>query len=169
MTIWTHIVDGIIVDIGNRPLGADAGGQWLEPLTDANAHLAGYFPVTETPRPADTDTTTHDRTVELVNGVPTVVWTPRAWTADEQTARQADTNRTTVDAAITAALAELQSIIDAPAVDTVPAGTLTTAQLSQGLRVLRDAVQANRAGTKRLARTLRHVVRYTRGDFDGTD
>lgn len=50
----------------------------------------GIFEVVETTRPADTDTTTHDRTVELVAGVPTVVWTQRAKTDDELVAdRQA--------------------------------------------------------------------------------
>ena len=38
----------------------------------------------ETPRPDDTATTTHDRAVELVDGVPTVTWTARPWTATEQ-------------------------------------------------------------------------------------
>lgn len=49
-----------------------------------------------TPKPADTDTDTHDRSIELVNGTPTVVWTSRPWTADELTARTASANDTTI-------------------------------------------------------------------------
>ena len=37
----------------------------------------GWHEITNTARPDDTDTTTHDRTIELVAGVPTVVWTER--------------------------------------------------------------------------------------------
>lgn len=147
-------------------------GQWVLGLRDAPVSLqeaCGWFTVTDTPRPTDTDTTTHDRSLELVGNVPTVVWTARPWTADELTARQADNNRTTIDQAITDALAELQAIVDAPAVADVPAGTLTTAQLSNGLRTMRDAVQANRAGAQRIARTLRHTIRLARGDYDGID
>jgi hypothetical protein len=47
----------------------------------------GWEPVVTTERPADTDTTTHDYSVELVDGVPTEVWTPRPWTQAELDAR----------------------------------------------------------------------------------
>ena len=154
---------------GRLPRGADADGQWIEPVTEANAASCGWFPVVDVARPADTTTDTHDRTVQLVDGTPTVVWTQRAWTVDELAARQAEANRQTIDAAIAGALAELQQIIDGPTVATVPAGTLTTAQLSTGLRTLRDEVALNRAGVKRVAGTLRHTVRLVRGDYDAVD
>ena len=53
----------------------------------------GWLPVTTTERPADTDTTTTDRS--LGSGeTPVEVWTPRPWTVEELTAReQADTER----------------------------------------------------------------------------
>ena len=169
--------------VTNNTVNAEAGrpptsarrldtGQWVLGLRDAPVLLqeaCGWFAVTDTARPADTDTTTHDRTVELVNGTPTVVWTERPWTVEELAARQAAANASTIDTAITNALAELQAIVDAPAVPTVPAGTLTTAQLSNGMRELRDAVQANRAGTQRIAATLKHTIRLARGDYEGTD
>lgn len=43
----------------------------------------GIYEVVQTPRPDDTATTTHDRDIELVDGVPTVVWTERAKTQAE--------------------------------------------------------------------------------------
>lgn len=129
----------------------------------------GWFPVVDTPRPADTPTETTDRSIELVAGQPTVVWTPRLWTADELTARQQDANRTTIDTAITNAITELQQIIDGPTIATVPDGTLTAAQLSNIVRGLRDEAQLNRAGIKRVAGTLRHTIRLVRGDYDGID
>jgi hypothetical protein len=166
---YALVIDGTIEAIGRLPKGGDADGQWIEPLTVDNAHLAGWFPVVDTPRPADTDTTTHDRSVQLANGTPTTVWTPRPWSANELAARQADSNRQTIDAAITNALAELQQIVDAPAVASVPAGTLTTAQLSNGLRVLRDEVAANRNALRRISSTLRHTIRLARGEYDDVD
>jgi hypothetical protein len=93
--MYAHITNNTIDTIGRLPKAADANGQWLT-LTADNAHLAGWFEVVDAARPADTDTTTHDRSVELVDGTPTVVWTPRAWTTDEQTARTAKANGTTI-------------------------------------------------------------------------
>ena len=61
-----------------RPLGAP-DGVW----TDELAALCGFVPIVETARPADTATDTTDRTVQLVNGVPTVVWVTRAKTPAE--------------------------------------------------------------------------------------
>ena len=81
----------------------------------------------------------------------------------------ADVNRPIIEAAIVAALAELDALIAAPAVATVPAGTLTTAQLSTAMREMRDAVQANRAGAQKVAATLKRTIRLVRGDFDGID
>lgn len=67
---------------------------------------AGWFPVTTTPRPADTDTTTHDLSVTLVNGSPVETWTPRPWTVEEVAARAAQ-------AAAEAKAAEDRAILDA--------------------------------------------------------
>lgn len=62
-----------------RPLGAP-NGIW----TDELAALCGFVPIVETDRPADTDTHTTDRTVEMVNGAPSVVWVSRPKTDDEK-------------------------------------------------------------------------------------
>ena len=55
------------------------------PATDPA--LSGWLPVTDAARPADTDTTTHDYSVELIAGQPVVTWTPRPWTAAELASR----------------------------------------------------------------------------------
>jgi len=101
---YVHVTNDTIDTVGRLPKAADADGQWLT-LTPDNAHLAGWFEVVDVPRPADTDTTTHDRSVELVNGTPTVVWTPRDWTADDLTARTAEANSTTIRTQAEAAMA----------------------------------------------------------------
>lgn len=120
-------------------------------------------------RPADDDTYIHDRTIELVDGIPTVVWTPHPRTDIEVEERRRHSNWVQIDAAINAALDELQQIIDAPPVVAVPDGVLTLVQLSAGMRQLRDAVQDNRAGIQRIATTLRQTIRLVRSDFNATD
>jgi hypothetical protein len=171
---YAYVTSGTIQAVGGIPTAARRldTGQWVLGLPDApvdTQQACGWFAVVDTPRPADTDTTTHDRSVELVAAVPTVVWAARPWTVDELAARQATANQSTIDAAITQALAELDTLIAAPAVAAVPDGTLTTAQLSNAMRSMRDAVQQNRAGAQRVARTLKQTIRLVRGDFDDVD
>jgi hypothetical protein len=48
-------------------------------------------PVTETPRPADTETVKHDEKIVLVDGVPTQAWMPRDLTPAEIEAANAST------------------------------------------------------------------------------
>lgn len=70
---------------------------------------------------------------------------------------------------LTERIALLDSLIAYPDVPAVPAGTLTTAQLSTVARALRDEVQANRQGAQRLAEQVRDLFRYIRGDFSQLD
>ena len=57
----------------------------------------GYQEVVSTPRPTD-DSTNWELSIENVDGVPTEVWTPLAWTAEELAAReQADAERARVE------------------------------------------------------------------------
>lgn len=86
---------------------------------------------------------------------------------DAEAEREA--NRTAIDAGISTALTKLDTLIAAPALADVPTGTLTTAQLSNIVRALRDAGQANRAGAQDVARVLKQTIRLVRGDFDDID
>ena len=68
-------------------------GRWWDtregaPNRDAHLAAVGIVPLVDTVRPADTDTTTHDRSVALVDGTPTVVWTARPWTEPELRQRE---------------------------------------------------------------------------------
>jgi hypothetical protein len=74
-----------------------------------------------------------------------------------------------VEQRITEALAELDAIVNYPAVDTVPTGTLTTAQLSNVARAMRTAIHENRVGIQRVAALLHDTIRLVRGDFDNID
>lgn len=89
--MWAHIAAGVITAWGDLPvLWWDGSRQW--DLRDpANIAAAGWVEVAETARPADTPTTTTVETVELVDGIPTQVWMPRALTAEEIEAANAAT------------------------------------------------------------------------------
>ena len=174
LTTYAHVDNNQIEAVGRLPNSARRldDGAWVMGLDTAPTALqeaTGWHEVTDTPRPDDTATTTHDRSIDLVAGTPTVVWTERDKTQAELDGEQAQANRTTIDTAITNALTELQTLIDAPEVGAVPAGTMTTAQLSAVVRSMRDVVQQNRAGAQRIALTLKQTIRLVRGDFGGID
>jgi hypothetical protein len=93
MTVYAHVTDNTITATSGRlPNGARRldTGAWVIGLVDADEptrQATGWAEVIATARPDDTDTVTHDRSVELVDGVPTVVWTQRPFTVDELAAR----------------------------------------------------------------------------------
>lgn len=69
----------------------------FEDLTPANAASFGYYPIdTTATKPADTTTTTWDRTVPFVVDRFVVTWTERPKTADELDADDRDAKRTAV-------------------------------------------------------------------------
>ena len=87
--MYARVVNNTIDTLGGLPNGARRldDGAWVTPPKDAwtqsDLEACGWFEVQETLRPDDTDTMTHDRSVELVDGTPVVVWTPRDRTAEE--------------------------------------------------------------------------------------
>lgn len=81
------VIDGTIVAVGRLPEAArtTTDGRWVKVRegTVAEQMECGWFAVVEADQPADTASTTHARNVELVQGVPTVVWTERPKTEGE--------------------------------------------------------------------------------------
>lgn len=77
----------------------------------------------------------------------------------------AQIEESTVRQALNARIADLQAIVAYPSLPTVPAGTFTTAQLSDYLRVLRNEAQTNRAGAQKVAGMVLDLYRLVRGDF----
>lgn len=102
---YAKVVDAVIVTLGAVPVAdrrLDTGG-WILGLRDASEadqQACGWFPVTSTPRPADTASTTFDYGIELVAGTPTEVWTERPKTSDELDNDDRDTKLVTVAASI---------------------------------------------------------------------
>ena len=124
--------------------------QWVLGLPDASVALqqaCGWFAVTDTPRPAETPTTTHDRTVQLVANVPTVVWTSRPKTPDELAADTATANDATIRTQATTALDTNRTFIALAS----PTQAQTLAQV------------------KALSRQMNGLIRLQLGQLDGID
>lgn len=102
---YALIVAGAIESTGGLPPSAKRldTGEWVMPpaqqWTPAQAESCGYFPVVEVARPPNTESVTYTKTVELVAGDPTEVWSPRPWTDDELAAQQTAALRTEFDVA----------------------------------------------------------------------
>lgn len=108
---YAYIQNDTIISVGGLPQAArrQDTGEWVLGLRDApvdSQQACGYYEVADTPRPDDTATTTHDRSIELVAGVPTVVWTERAKSAEELDADVTETNRTTLEDRVRQALTD---------------------------------------------------------------
>lgn len=100
---YALVIDNAIQSLGALPRAARRldTREWVLGLreygTVEQQQACGYFAVVDTPRPADTADTTHERSVELLDGTPTVVWAARAKTPDELAAQTAEANRTTIE------------------------------------------------------------------------
>jgi hypothetical protein len=130
--MYAIIKDNAIESIGSRPK-AYRNHTGLQYATDEQLAVLGILPVVDTPRPADTATHTTERSVELVAGIPTVVWTSVAWTAAElaQRARSANAAALTDLQALQAKIAEIKTFLtdaDVVAAENQPNATPLTAQ-----------------------------------------
>lgn len=100
--MYAQVTDATITAISGRLPSAARRldtREWVMGLPDAPVELqqaCGWFEVLDVARPADTDTHTHDQSVELIDGTPTMVWTQRAWTPDELAANTAAANEQTL-------------------------------------------------------------------------
>lgn len=134
--------------------GAWEDDQWLD-FTDPATLAAweerhGLTLVVETPQPKDTDTTKHDESVTLVDGLPVQTWTPRPWTADEVAARAQAANAATLTADTTADLTKLKEAIDALAVllaDATTAGSIRAVMGPAGAAAGTGSLRALKAQT----------------------
>ena len=120
MTLYALVKDDQVVQTGTLPRTYHDGTRWWD-LRDneTEAALAGWFPVVETERPADTETTIHDTwKVEMVAGKPTREWVSRLKTEAERAA-EAEQNARLDD--LTARVARLEALVQpAPPAPTTP-------------------------------------------------
>jgi hypothetical protein len=109
---YALVRNSVIEQVGPPALWFDGSRWWdFRPQDPATYAAAGWLPVTDTERPADTATDTFDRSVTLVAGVPTVTWTQRPWTVEELAARTEAANEVTITTGIAADLAVMAAII----------------------------------------------------------
>lgn len=92
--MYALVIDGTIKSVGSLPRAARRldTQEWVLPpngvWTTPQAEACGYFYVVPATKPADTETETWVKSVELVSDTPTEVWTSRPWTADELKSKQ---------------------------------------------------------------------------------
>lgn len=146
---YALVLDGQIQSVGPLPRGASrlSDRAWLQPLDPADAASCGYLEVVDVERPADTAQVTHDRSVELVDGTPTVVWTQRAWTPEELTARTEAANGSTIRTQAETVLTANRTFLGLAS----PTNAQTLAQV------------------RALTRQMNGLIRLTIGHLDGTD
>ena len=92
-------------------------GEWvmnLEYADTAQRAACGLYEVIDAPQPVDPDGVA-ERSIDVIGGVPTVVWTVRPYTADELAAAAADADRQQKAANVTAAPAGLRAGVGTPA------------------------------------------------------
>ena len=150
----------------NPPMSVKYGDppRWRDTRRDApdrDVHLAAVGIVElddSAPKPADTATDTHDRTIELVDDVPTVVWVQRPWTREELAEKNKEALRSDpqvqIDALITSVVA-LQAIL-----------ARTNADInSNPAAVIKDVTRELLTVTRRLVR----LARLQLGALDSTE
>jgi hypothetical protein len=148
-------------------------GEWVMGLASAPEALqqaTGWYEIIDTAQPADTPTHTHDRSVTLQAGVPTVTWTQRAKTAEELASETAQANRATLDAAFLTfidgadnAIAQMQAVVvvcDTIQADPAPSFSNLSQALTQ-VTALQNRVKALSAEVEQIAVTSEAHIRKT--------
>jgi hypothetical protein len=113
---YAQVIDGKIETVGRLPESGEEldGKAWVMGLSNASVakqEACGWFVlIDDAVRPADTAEESSDRTIELVNGRPTVVFTVRPKTDAELTADAEQAERDAADQRIKGAVAALARI-----------------------------------------------------------
>ena len=166
--MYAYVIDGVVrEESGSLPASARRldTGEWvmgLDTAPDDLLHATGWWEVIDTPRPDDTETTTHDRTVEVVDGQPTVVWVARPWTADELAAEEAAANTTQLVAESDESVDKLVAVVEALNALTA----LTNADINANpAAIIKDLARE----CKTIARQANREARLTSGRTESTD
>ena len=109
--MYAHVTGGVVDQVGRPPRLAYDGSRWwdLRSLDPSALAACSWWPAAETPRPADTQTTTWDSTWTLGGAQAVQVWTERQWTADELAAQAAQAERDATRTAVRAVVDDLRA------------------------------------------------------------
>ena len=128
---YAYVDNGQIGSVGSMTVAArrQDTGEWVMGLRHADPdtqRATGWYAIQNTTQPADTPTTTFDRTVEMVDHgdgpIPTVVWTERNKTAAELQAETDAADRETKRSNYQGAVATLRQWSDDAEAVTVTSG-----------------------------------------------
>lgn len=186
MTLYAHITDGTIDQIGALPalwLGPTRWHDWRgDPATWATQPADwGWLPVVETPRPDPIDGGIHESAIELVDGLPVRVWTWRPWTAEELAAREQQANQQALTTGTTTDLSKVRDAIDKLAIllaDNTTSGSIrawkqpiTNAQTLTGAqgKALADLLIGHAQATRKIARQVMRLAKLQVGDLGSVD
>ena len=123
--MYAHIANNRITETRHRlPEAWEHGGVLYDIRPGQHPpEAAGWHEVIIQPRPADTGTHTHESTIELIDGVPTRVWTSRPW-SDEEIASRVEAEARLTD--LEARIANIESKLWPPTPEDAPADDAPT-------------------------------------------
>ena len=122
----------------------------------------GWLPVVHVDRPPDTPTDTHDYSLELVDGVPTEVWTQRPWTPEELGSQEAAVNTTQMVAESDEAVDKLVLVVE----NLNALTDMTNADINANpAAIIKDLARE----CKTIARQANREARLTSGRTESTD
>lgn len=112
--IYAHATGTAVDQVGSPPALAHDGTRWwdLRTLDPATLAACDWYPVAESPRPADTPTDTHAASYALTGATVTQTWTARPWTPDELAAQAAGVQREADRLAVRAILDTINANLD---------------------------------------------------------
>lgn len=139
--MFAHVTNGIVDSVGRPPDLAYDGARWwdLRPLDPATLAAVGWFPVTETARPADTPSTTWDVRYTPNASVVVQSWVERPKTAEEITAAVASSNSNTIRQLLTDTLPTLDTITNTT--NAAMTGNTAAAAIKDEARALRRIIR----------------------------
>ena len=173
---YARVIDGAIVSTEQppdllEPTDVTARGQWWDlryhdyTLLTWEAEIVGphgWLPVVTVTRPPDTATDTHDYSVQLIDNVPTEVWTQRPWTQAELDAQEAATNTAEIVAESDESVDKLVAVINALNAITDMTNAAINANPAAVIKTLTREC-------KTIARQVNREARMTSGRTEDTD
>ena len=158
-----------------EPTDVTAEGQWWDLRHHHHTLLAwegevigphGWLPIVTAERPPDTAADTFDYSVELVDGVPTEVWTQRPWRPEELASQESQANVTQMTAESAEAVDKLVLVVEALNAIT----DLTNAEINANpAAIIKDLARECKTIARQANREARMTSGRTEDTFTGTE